>query len=437
MKLFTLFVATLAATHMFGQGCFNPPMSFSTAYNPVRPIAADMNNDGAKDVVFCATLGPVVHLNKGNGVFPLAMTYSANNMSPTRLAIVDLNADGFPDVATVRNGTLMINLNDGAGGLLTHQNSTISGVGDIVSADFNLDGKGDLALSSSQGLKIVLNNGTPGLSVSSTFTGSGGFLTAADFNGDGFSDIAGVVGAQTLITVWYGTGTGAFISAVTFPIPIKGYAIASAEVNADGKADLVVSGYSLTVLLSTGTNSFSALPAFTVTGNCMEQVSAGDINADGNVDLVLPALLNHSVTVIFGDGTGNFPSALSLAASLNSNSAGLTVADFNNNGKPDIASVHQGAQELILLMDCQTTYLPENDINNTMVFPLPATDILQFRSDFPITQLRLYDQQGKISERIIGEDIESLNISGFPQGCYFLQLFTARGVSTRKVIIAR
>jgi hypothetical protein len=98
--------------------------------------------------------------------------------------------------------------------------------------------------------------------------------------------------------VLLGTGTGAFGAATTFAAGPTQQSATTADVNGDGKLDLVVAGSGgVSVLLGTGTGAFGAPTTFAAGPNPIS-VTTADVNGDGKVDLVA-ADQNGGVAVLF------------------------------------------------------------------------------------------------------------------------------------------
>ena len=221
---------------------------------------ADFNGDGFADLIIDSSGdSPIrVFLNDGKANFrevPAPVSGKRVDFGGYRFQVEDYNGDGIPDLAFAsdRGQAVYVAIGDGTGRfqivqtvLLTDDDRGIT----LVSGDWNGDGAMDLAaVSTSIGrgvthpngvLTVLLGNNT-GLFVPvarplpSVRTGDG--LVAADFDGDGILDLAVSTDLITT-TLLFGDGTGAFLPRAGYVLP-NSYAALTADLNGDGRADLV------------------------------------------------------------------------------------------------------------------------------------------------------------------------------------------------------
>jgi hypothetical protein len=230
----------------------------------------------------------------------------------------------------------------------------------VVVADFNGDGRLDIATYgiAGGGVQVALNTtppeaGTVSLSAIQTLPsphGQTSSVTAADLNGDGKSDriVTNQSGVDTFVnTTATGAGADSFALAQQFSPVIYPGPVIVADVNGDGKPDLVIGNSTdgkMAVLLNTtpagsATLSFAPAQTFTVPN---AGIAVGDLNGDGKPDLVA---INYSPSVgavwIVMNTTPTGSMTVSFAApqsfATGTNPSEVVLADLNGDGKPDIA----------------------------------------------------------------------------------------------------
>src|SRR5208337_4779872 len=140
-------------------------------------------------------------------------------------------------------------------------------------------------------------------------------VAVADVNGDGKPDVV-VSNGNGTVGVLLGNGDGTFQPAVTFNPGLQSQAgIALADLNGDGKPDLVVAIYSGTVavLLGNGDGTFQPAATYGAGGAQVADVVVADVNHDGKADVIV-ANYGYGVGVLLGNGDGTLQPAVTYGA---------------------------------------------------------------------------------------------------------------------------
>lgn len=212
----------------------------------------------------------------------------------------------------------------------------------IVGADFNRDGKPDVATANpgASGVSILLGTGTGGFkpAINVTIGHSPTFLLATDVNGDNKTDIVTANNDNT-VTVLLGNGLGGFTSAGTVPAGNGPASITAGDFNGDGKVDLAVAdsgnGSSvLTLLMGAGRGKFNPSGTLTV-GNKPLSVVAADFNEDGKLDLASVSGGFGYLNVNLGNGDGTFGAPTNFTTGFCA--ASMALGDFNHDNHVDLA----------------------------------------------------------------------------------------------------
>jgi len=188
------------------------------------------------------------------------------------------------------------------------------------------------------------------LSAQTCPVGSGPFsVVAGDINGDNKVDLICANGFAGTLNVLTNNGSGNFGIKATYTVG-TGFGndttcVVAADVQGDGQLDLISSNHgdnSLKLLTNDGWGNFSFDMPITVggnPGNSSESVTAADINGDGKTDLIVSIFGINSVLVLTNNGMGIFSSRETNAAY---GPANVTVADLNKDSKPDLIIANEG-----------------------------------------------------------------------------------------------
>jgi len=177
------------------------------------------------------------------------------------------------------------------------------------------------------------------------------FVISADVNSDGKQDL--IVTSQEYqnsVSVLLGNGDGSFATAKIFFVGDNPFSVTSADVNSDGKLDLITANYyssDLSILLGNGDGSFATTTNVAL-GEAATSVTSADINSDGKLDLVASNWSSNGISLLLGNGDGSFAAATNFATG--SGSRSITCADVNNDGKLDLISANGYANDISVLL---------------------------------------------------------------------------------------
>jgi len=198
----------------------------------------------------------------------------------------------------------------------------------------------------------------PGFNIITIKVGKGaGSVEVGDLNKDGFPDIAVANAEDSSVTILTGGDKGSFNEVPGSPFFANRFPndIVIADFNKDGYLDLGIANTDvsfLTVLLGNGKGQFQQATKSPFIVNAKPHthgIATGDFNGDGNLDLATDSWGVNSVLVIFGDGTGNFGDEVSYKVGKRPYQR-LRVSDVNKDGKPDIVTTNlEGNNATVLL----------------------------------------------------------------------------------------
>ena len=385
----------VTVTVLLSQEANSPPVAVAT--NPLNGCsgdsnslaAADMNKDNKLDLVLTCSEGYVaVLIGNGDGSFQSPAYYAVSGLK-TLAPPVDLNGDGYLDVAV---STLVGNAP--AVAVLLNQGSTAPGKlatpatypgpaglipGPAASGDFNGDGKQDIVVGGSS-LAVFYGNGDGTLQAAQSTSGSGNPVTG-DFNHDGVTDIAYVttpnVQGTSSLQVLLGSSSGKLTSGINLPLD---YFLANAfpyiVPSTDGgkNIDLALVGGYTSILLGDGNGGFAFGNSYVLSG----YPSATQAGSDGKTNLVFSAAPGFSILAGNGDGKFQGTSRITLnpATTLVSGTANgqFVAADLNGDGLTDVLGISASFDLISSLGRGDGTFAPANTFPGSNLGSLAAGD---------------------------------------------------------------
>jgi hypothetical protein len=158
-------------------------------------------------------------------------------------------------------------------------------------------------------------------------------IAAADVNGDGKPDLLVAYGTTVSVLMNHGDGTFAAHADYDTGYDNEAWGFVVADLNGDGAPDIAVSSYFLAVLVNQGNGTFVLQSPFEYDGSYHPGIAAADLNGDGKVDLVY-----DDGTVLYNHGDATFD-----VVSYGGGGGAVGVADMNGDGLPDIVTTTGGA----------------------------------------------------------------------------------------------
>lgn len=293
-----------------------------------------------------------------------------NNHFPTHLASADFNGDGHPDIVVPGrdvDGLAYVLFNTGLGSFGAPVPLVVGGQTDYVQVgDIDGDGIADLVFAyRSRPSGIAVMRGIAGGSFHPVEHFKAGRelrgVALRDFNGDGHLDVVGVDYAGFQILVWTNNGQGQFsvtsserLNEEYFGLVYPGSVVAG-DLDGDGDHDLVVTSTGagrVNVLLNRGDGTFHPEighrpPIVQGTLPGLTSSALGDMDGDGDLDIVTPWIMGFAdqrMGVMLNNTVQGSPGVFSSPINFNAAQFGVSwwaaLGDFNGDGDLDVATGH-------------------------------------------------------------------------------------------------
>lgn len=471
--------------------------------------AGDIDLDGDLDIVTSADDGYhtsiSVLLSNGDGTF--APFYTIDRNTPDKggahVKLRRLDNDNYPDLLflspiTNLNGYLcFISYNNGDGTFSDPVSLPFSscGWGDVDAADLDNDGDLDIVLTeylacmgiseSGRRLFIVENLGAGNFALPEVHIigNNPEGIWIADFNADGNKDIAtanyGVYGYNNFIQIHLGDGNLSILNTITYTTPYGPHDIIAADFNNDGILDIATANTgrdaigeeTMSVLIGNGIGTFQqpdvypAAYSSDLLGN--SGLTSGDIDFDGDLDIMVANQFANDLGIYINDGTGSFEYKYRMGSS-GEDLTSPFFADFTGDGIPDLAVVTDkeigiGDNYVTILKGIgTTTNIDEgkSSADNTPTefilnqnYPNPFNPSTKIRYTIPavianevkqsLVSLKVYDVLGKEVAVLVDEYRQAgtyeviFDGSGLASGIYFYRLTSRSFTETKKMILAK
>ena len=376
---------TFSLLKALGAGRFANPLTVPTA-SPARAVrVVDLDGNGVPDVIVLGTNTVSIYRGNGQGDFLPSLTYDAGP-DPTGLTVADVNHDGKPDLLLGNSfGDLLVLLGHGDGTFQPYrkadQNVALavlpngSPTPDFIYANQGLD---HVVIDYGGGQKTVVGDQSTGLLAP-------GAVQLADLNGDGLPDLIVANSGSNNVLIYPGLGNGQFGPALNgghgFFTGTNPVGISTADVNGDGRPDLVVANKGsndVSILLNQPQgNSLTFTPGPRLkAGSGPVSTVVQDVTGDGLPDVLVSNSLSNNVRLLPGVGGGFFNDQKPTDFPVGISPGPVFVGNFD--GSPGLLTVNSGSNDLTLISDFMSSSPFTRTFGSGGLDPVAA---LVFRSD--------------------------------------------------------
>jgi hypothetical protein len=384
MKKSTLLIFALSALAVQAQitpSTFSTNASFTTGMMPVGIDHADFDGDGKQDVVVTNYYDN--NHNTGNAVCVYRNQFTPGVLngltfagkvdfiikgSPQDVVAGDIDGDGKPDLVVanyINPGFVSVLRNTATAGVINaasfapkvdfgvEANPSAVSVGDIDG-----DGRPDIVAASNYSISLLRNNssiGTVSMQPALNYFQGFGFIDVqlGDVDGDGKLDVTAINMHDSTFSVWRNISTvGNFVfeAPVTYATPDSPYGVNIADIDGDGKNDILVASAGVnyfSIFRNAGISgsftpaSFFPRAIFAV-GSTMFSIIAQDLDADGKKEVII-GRQNLGISVYKNNSTTGsfaFQSEVNYSYPYAGSTFGLTAFDYDNDGDYDLAGTN-------------------------------------------------------------------------------------------------
>jgi hypothetical protein len=326
---------------------------------------ADVTGDGRADVL--ATIDATCPCSlmyfeqRPNGTLastPTSVAMAGDIYGDQGIATADFNADGMTDVAVASGHGVDVFLAT-SGNLAPATEYPILGVNSdqVEAGDVTGDGKDDIVVSGTE-IDLLTNTGS-GFSTSSVASGSRQEIELGDVTGDGRLDLVTSAGWYSdTLQVFPNDGVGGFDTPASYALPDSIVAIAVGDLTGDGRLDVITVGGGnnarVYVLQQTLAGTL-APPTDYQSLDIPDTAETVDLNGDGRDDLVVGHGVYHSIGYYLQRSDGTLSSERYRAIPyMNFDPKGVAAGDVNGDGQPDLVF----GSDVGLLLLVQAAELP-------------------------------------------------------------------------------
>ena len=358
-----------------GTGVMGGEAVYDVGQLPFAVIARDLNGDGAPDLAVANFRGNSVSvlLNLGNGTFDDQVEYPVGDEARD-ITGTDFDGDGDIDLAVTTLDEVVVLLNQGNGSFDPAVSYAVPQPGFISAGDLDGDGDADLAVTdrrpSPGTLRVLRNtgNGTFALDAVAFPTvgpcsrnGPARRFALADLDQDGDLDVAVPNRGLALLTsVLLNNGDATFVldEEHFHGFDANPEFLVAGDVDGDGDTDLAVleqrrlptsadRDHKVLLLINDGTGKFTRGNSPSLSAGCAAAealaMELADLDGDGRLDLAVSNRCNRNLSVLLGNGHGDFGNELMYGTGNGSSGTSIAVSDLDGDGKLDLVTVNGDA----------------------------------------------------------------------------------------------
>jgi hypothetical protein len=341
----------------------NSPLAI--AGGPISLAIEDANEDGTLDIIAAESRDNSVRIFAGDGNRSFRETINSPipvGRGPSAIGFGDLDDDGHSDLVTVNEfgNDVSVLLGHGHGEYFSAHLSRLN-LFDLGSDGTKFSSKGSpmdvhIAGPDADGFRYILTANQAWGDISVFAIGPDGTipLTPTERLGPGTDPSAVTTSAinggllqiivsdesEDEVRVFRGTGNGAFGEAESYTVHEDPSDVVSIDINGDGIADIITAHElhdRVEILLGKGDGTFqSAENGSYIVGDEPRSLMVMDLDGNKKPDIVTANYASKNISVLLGDGTGNFTERPGGAIGTESGPVNLQISDVNNDGDQDI-----------------------------------------------------------------------------------------------------